>query len=99
MNDEADKKEDDVVLEPDEENADGAVADKLKSLREKLRACEKEKTEYLTGWQRARADFINFKKEEDGRLGRAVQKKRGQGVFKILPFFYSFDCAFFTLLS
>ena len=99
MNDEADKKEDDVVLEPDEENADGAVADKLKSLREKLRACEKEKTEYLTGWQRARADFINFKKEEDGRLTRAVQKARVQVVLKILPVLDSLDRAFSTVVK
>ena len=94
MNDEADKKEDDVILEPDEENADGAIQDKLKSLREKLRACEKEKTEYLTGWQRARADFINFKKEEDDRLARAVQNARAQVVLKILPTLDSLDGGF-----
>ncbi|OGI96901.1 nucleotide exchange factor GrpE [Candidatus Nomurabacteria bacterium RIFCSPLOWO2_02_FULL_42_17] len=93
MNDEADKKEDDVILEPDEENADGAIQDKLKSLREKLRACEKEKTEYLTGWQRARADFINFKKEEDDRLARAVQNARAQVVLRILPTLDSLDRA------
>ena len=33
-----------------------------------LEKCEKEKAEYLSGWQRAKADFINYKKEEIKRL-------------------------------
>ena len=33
-----------------------------------LSKCEKEKQEYLAGWQRAKADFINYKKEEMARL-------------------------------
>lgn len=35
----------------------------LKKLRERLKKCAEEKQEYLEGWQRAKADFINFKKE------------------------------------
>src|SRR4051812_24445116 len=31
---------------------------------EKLAALEKQRDEYLAGWQRAKADFINYKKEE-----------------------------------
>jgi molecular chaperone GrpE len=31
---------------------------------EKLAAAEKQRDEYLAGWQRAKADFINYKKEE-----------------------------------
>jgi molecular chaperone GrpE len=34
------------------------------SLKEKLEKSEKERAEYLAGWQRAKADFINYKKEE-----------------------------------
>jgi len=33
-------------------------------LNEKLAACEKQRDEYLAGWQRAKADFINYKKDE-----------------------------------
>lgn len=53
----------------DPEGADGAdPLAKLKRLKEKLSHCEKEKAEYLEGWQRAKADLINFKKDEGRRL-------------------------------
>lgn len=35
-----------------------------KVLTEKLAAAEKQRDEYLGGWQRTKADFINYKKEE-----------------------------------
>ena len=38
----------------------------VKRLREKLKKAVEEKQEYLEGWQRARADFANFKREEAG---------------------------------
>lgn len=44
---------------------EATVADKLKKLREELKACRKEKDEYLAGWQRAKADFINARREEE----------------------------------
>ncbi len=33
-------------------------------LHEKLAMTEKQRDEYLAGWQRAKADFINYRKEE-----------------------------------
>jgi molecular chaperone GrpE len=47
---------------PEEEADEGPAA--LKRLREKLKKAVEEKQEYLEGWQRARADFVNYKKEE-----------------------------------
>lgn len=37
-------------------------------LQEALLKCEKEREEYLNGWKRAKADFINYKKEEADRF-------------------------------
>ena len=34
---------------------------------------KKERDEYLAGWQRARADFMNYKKEETERLAKLIQ--------------------------
>jgi molecular chaperone GrpE len=60
------EKNDDIVEEfVDEDEADGGPA-ALKKLREKLKKAIEEKQEYLNGWQRARADFANFKREEAG---------------------------------
>ena len=44
---------------------DAAATD---ALAEKLAAAEKQRDEYLAGWQRAKADFINYKKEEFAHL-------------------------------
>lgn len=38
---------------------------KIKVLREDLKKCNAEKIEYLTGWQRSKADYINAKKNEE----------------------------------
>ena len=36
--------------------------------RKNSEKCEKERDEYLNGWKRAKADFINYKKEEAERF-------------------------------
>jgi molecular chaperone GrpE len=38
------------------------------NLDQKLKDCEAKRDEYLAGWQRAKADFINYKKDEMKRL-------------------------------
>lgn len=54
-------------FEPDEEIIEEeGLGEKLKKMREDLKACRKEKEEYLAGWQRAKADFINARKDEEG---------------------------------
>jgi molecular chaperone GrpE len=60
----AEENNDEVVEEfVDEEDAEGGAAS-IQKLREKLKKAVAEKQEYLDGWQRSRADFANFKREE-----------------------------------
>ena len=40
---------------------------------EKLAAVEKQRDEYLAGWQRAKADFINYRKDEMKHLEEVAQ--------------------------
>ncbi len=79
----------DVELEDEEATS----KDKLKDLRTKLVACEKEKQEHLDGWQRARADFLNYKR----RAEEEASHKSAQGVAKyvetLLPLLDSFALA------
>lgn len=51
--------------EPDIEFSEEHIGDELKKIKEKLKICEQEKSEYLAGWQRAKADFINARKDEE----------------------------------
>ncbi len=41
-------------------------------MEEDLKKCEQEKKEYLEGWKRAKADLINYKKEETDRIANLV---------------------------
>ncbi|MBI2021119.1 nucleotide exchange factor GrpE [Candidatus Giovannonibacteria bacterium] len=56
--------DDDIIL--DEEAAgDEQVREKLKKIKEELKICQKDRAEYLAGWQRAKADFINARRDEE----------------------------------
>lgn len=54
---------DDISLEKESEDAPSLPTQKLARLEEELKKCKEERDEYLNGWQRARADFANSRKE------------------------------------
>lgn len=64
-----------------------------KKLREKLKKCTEEKQEYLLGWQRMRADFVNTQKqsEKNAEIANSAYKRKMIGEF--IPVLDSFDMA------
>jgi len=65
----------------------------IEELKKKLEELEKQKNEYLTGWQRARADFLNYQRGELQRVGELI-KYAGTGlVLKLLPILDNFEIA------
>jgi len=65
----------DVVFEDSTEEGETISAgNKVKKLQDRIKELEKEKTEYLDGWQRARADYANLQKstEEDKKRMRSL---------------------------
>ena len=86
------KVEDEIVFE-DEEGMEG-FAVKQKKLREELKECRREKEEYLAGWQRAKADLINERKEEEARRKSFVLFGTTGLLTDIIPILDSFDMAF-----
>lgn len=54
-------------------------------LKKKLKEYQKEREEYLAGWQRSRADFINFKREEGERFKNFFELEKTEMILKILP--------------
>jgi len=66
----------------------------LKKLRADLVACKKEKAEYLDGWQKERADFINYKKQEEDRKSNFSEAMRERIIMRFLTVLDSFDMAF-----
>jgi molecular chaperone GrpE len=72
-----------------EENAN----EMIKKLREKLKKCEAEKLEYLTGWQRAKADLINARKRDEAERGEFTKFANKQLIMELIPVLGSFDMA------
>lgn len=60
---------------------------------EELAKCQKQKEEYLAGWQRARADFLNYKKEEMERISGLMLYAHEEMILKVLPILDNFDLA------
>ncbi len=57
---------------------------KTDRLKTKLKQYRKEKDQYLEGWKRAKADFINYKKKEASRMISLVEKEREEMFLKII---------------
>ena len=83
----------DIEMVPEETGDEADPAATIKKLRERLTRCEAEKGEYLTGWQRAKADLINYKKDEAKRF-EEVAKFSAEGLIaETVQVLDSFDLA------
>lgn len=65
-----------------------------KKLREELKKTQTEAKEYLAGWQRAKADLVNYKREMEERRGEFAMFAVLDFVHELLPALDSFDMAF-----
>lgn len=75
------------------EDAEGSGPALVRRLREKLKKAVEEKQEYLEGWQRSRADFANYKKEEASVHGDREVRVKAQLVGEIIPVLDSLEMA------
>ncbi len=87
------EEKEDMEFVPDEEGVAPDAEAKVKKLRERIASSEKECKEYLDGWQRAKADLINYKKDEGRRLEDMMQYVGAKFLEDILPVLDSFDMA------
>lgn len=87
--------DDDEIVEF-EFNEDGEedLKKTLKKFRADLKIAKKEKEEYLTGWQKERADFANYKKQEEDRKTMLSESMRERILSRFLTVIDSFNMAF-----
>ncbi len=88
------EEDDDVVELVFNDDGEEDLKATLKKFRADLKACRKEKEEYLAQLQRERADFINYKKEEDSRFKRSIEYNQERFISDLLPVLDSYDMAF-----
>jgi molecular chaperone GrpE len=100
MNEENLKKdlEHDITIESDDTLDDSVIAEEsmgetIKKLRERLKKSDAEKQEYLTGWQRAKADMVNARKRDDEERKEFMKFASGRLIEDLLPVLESFDMA------
>jgi molecular chaperone GrpE len=69
------------------------VAEIIKKLRAKLKNCQKERDDYLIGWQRAKADLINARRRDEEDRKNFVRFANERLFADLLPILDSFDIA------
>lgn len=72
-------------------------ANQLQALRAELEQAQSQASEYLEGWQRARAEFANFKKRMEADREELRRTSNETLLLKLLPVVDDFERAFQTL--
>lgn len=95
--------DDDVKIEPevgtegeDHESIDGQeekAENKIAKMREEIGACRKEKQEYMDGWQRAKADYVNLLKRIGTDAKASELRGKVRAVETLLPAFDALERA------
>lgn len=93
MTDNMHDEEIEVMAEPDRDARPRDAEEKIQKQKTEIERLERERREYLEGWQRAKADFINFKKDEAKRMEELVRFAAGSLIAEILVVLDSFDLA------
>ena len=88
------EEEDDVVEFVFNEDGEEDIKATLKKIRKDLKQVKVEKQEYLTSWQRERADFQNFKKDENARTERMLSMAKENFAYDLMPALDAYDMAF-----
>lgn len=84
--------ENDETLENNPKATD--LAGKLRKLKEELKKTQAERGEYLDGWQRSRADYLNLKKDTDAKLTALSKHAKLAIIESFFPLYDSFELAF-----
>lgn len=63
----------------------------IEDLTKELEQCQKDRDEYLNGWKRAKADFINYQKDEVKRVDEVMKFSNEMLIRELLPVLDSFQ--------
>ncbi|MBU1046284.1 nucleotide exchange factor GrpE [Patescibacteria group bacterium] len=84
---------DDVIIESEEESLNSFGDKTSDKLREKLNKAVEEKQEYLAGWQRAKADLINARKDFGEQKTDLLKYANTDLILQLIPVLDSFEMA------
>ena len=81
----------------DEITKEAEEVTELEALRQELGEAKVQAAEYLDGWQRARAEFANYKKRNEQERTELFKSANTNLISRLLPIFDDFERAFQTL--
>ena len=85
--------EEDVKIGAEDIEGEERAENKIAKMREELKACRQEKQEYMDGWQRAKADYVNALKRFEIDVKASGLRGRVGAVETLLPAFDALERA------
>lgn len=86
--------EDDIQFEESNEEGEVSQGDTIKKLRTKLKIAEEKAQEYLTGWQKERAESVNLRKRAEEEKKEFAKFAKEDIATELIAVLDSFDSAF-----
>lgn len=86
-----------TTVTAEEEQEAEKEEDEIAVLRRQLAEAEAKAAEYLDGWQRARAEFANYKRRNDQEKNELIKVANAALITRLLPALDDFERAFQTL--
>jgi molecular chaperone GrpE len=95
MQDEERNLENEIVSEDLDDSvvAEEHQSDQVKKLKSKLKIAEEKAKEYLDGWQRAQADFVNLRRRDEEAKTEFIKFANEKLVEELIPVLDSFNIA------
>lgn len=90
------EEKDDITIEEEVEAESSFKSNKdskLQKLEAELEKCRAEKQEYLDGWQRSKADFINARKRDEEDKKSLLKYAEANLISELIPALDAFDMA------
>jgi len=78
---------------PDEKQEEKKEEQPAEDLKNELEKLQKDKDEYLNGWKRAKADLINYQKDEGKRFEEMMNYSREMVIGDLVPVLDSMELA------
>jgi len=85
------EEKDDIVIEDDPDLT--SVQGKEKKLRDKVKLAEEKAKEYLDGWQKSQADFVNLRKRDEEEKKEFAKFATKSLLLELIPVLDSFNIA------
>lgn len=99
MTDNQKQDEQELIQEEENSNEDADLdldmaKGKIIKLKERIKKCSKEKEEYLDGWQRAKAEMINYRRRQEEQSAEWLKMAQAGLIKDLLPMLDTLEAGF-----